>query len=29
MEAGRLAPRIYSDLVRLYSEKKIVGYEKK
>jgi carbonic anhydrase/acetyltransferase-like protein (isoleucine patch superfamily) len=29
MEAARLAPRIYSDLIRRYSEKKIVGYEKK
>ena len=29
MEAGRLAPRIYSDLIRRYSEKEIVGYKKK
>jgi phenylacetic acid degradation protein len=29
MEAGQLAPRIYSDLVRRYSKKQILGHKKK
>ena len=27
-EAGKLAPKIYKQLVKLYSEKRIIGYKK-